>query len=133
MKAQLMAFILAAVVVPERRSAPMRLLRGTSAASLLMRAFHRCVAAVVVIGCLLAAQISAAQGTDPVFDSKGFTQNRDYFSASPTEHIDTLTGNPILTYTDLVLPGNAGQSVQFQRTFNPKSAAGGSRFWYAGA
>jgi hypothetical protein len=85
--------------------------------------------AVLVAGCVGAAQTSAAQGTDPIFDSKGFNQNRDYFSASPTEHIDTLTGNLILTYTDLALPGNAGQSVRFQRTFNLK--LGYWHFWVA--
>ncbi len=67
--------------------------------------------------CLATAMPVLAQ-TDPVFGAAGFQQNRDYFSAGPTEHVDTLTGNLILTYTDLVLPGNAGHDVRFQRTYN---------------
>jgi YD repeat-containing protein len=53
-----------------------------------------------------------------VFDAKGFQKNRDYFSQLPFEHIDTLTGNLVLTFTDIVLPGNAGMDLKIQRTFN---------------
>jgi len=62
--------------------------------------------------------IAFAQATDTVFASKGFQQNRDYFSQAPTEHIDTLTGNLILTYTLLVLPGNGGHDLRVQVTYN---------------
>lgn len=57
---------------------------------------------------------------DPVFDAKGFQQNRDYFSQESYEHIDTLSGSLVLTFTDLALPGNAGHDLQFQRTYNSK-------------
>jgi YD repeat-containing protein len=62
--------------------------------------------------------------TDPVFDTKGFQPNHDYFSQLPFEHIDTLTGGLILTFTDLVLPGNAGHDLRFQRTYNSKGPSG---------
>ncbi len=66
------------------------------------------------------ASVASAQG-DPVFDAAGFQQNRDYFSGAPFEHVDTVTGNLILTFTDLVLPGNGGSELRFQRTFNAKN------------
>jgi hypothetical protein len=49
-----------------------------------------------------------SQGAPEVFNAWGFDQNRDYFSELPFEHIDPMTGNLLLTFTDLVLPGNAG-------------------------
>jgi hypothetical protein len=63
---------------------------------------------------------SAGQTDDPVFDASGFQRNRDYFSQLPFENIDTLSGGLTLTFTDLVLPGNAGFDLRFQRTFNSK-------------
>jgi YD repeat-containing protein len=48
----------------------------------------------------------------------GFQKNHNYFSPEPFEHYDTLSGNVLLTFTDLTLPGNAGRSLQFQRTYN---------------
>src|SRR5262249_20738315 len=46
---------------------------------------------------------------------------RDYFSQLPFEHIDTLAGGLTLTFTDLVLPGNAGFDLKFQRSYNSKN------------
>src|SRR5262245_48526855 len=64
---------------------------------------------VALLACNLGFSVSVvlAQG-DPVVDAKGLQNNRDYFSQQPSEHIDTFTGSLVLTYTDLVLPGNAG-------------------------
>jgi YD repeat-containing protein len=73
---------------------------------------------VLVLVALLPS-VSHAQG-DKIFDAAGFQQSRDYFGTSPSEHIDMLTGSLVLTYTDLVLPGNAGQSLRFGRVFNSK-------------
>src|SRR6185369_2367337 len=36
----------------------------------------------------------------------------------PWESIDTASGNIILTFTDLELPGNNGRLLRFQRVFN---------------
>ncbi len=57
---------------------------------------------------------------DDVFDATGFNRNREYFSQLPYEHIDPMTGNLLLTFTDLVLPGNAGFDLRIQRTYNSK-------------
>lgn len=71
---------------------------------------------------LAAGALPSRAQNDPVFDAKGFQQNRDYFSQEPYEHIDTLSGSLVLTFTDLVLPGNAGRDLRFQRTFNSKDS-----------
>src|SRR5262249_58046730 len=61
--------------------------------------------------------------TDRVFDAKGFQQNHDYFSRQPFEHIDIGTGSLILTFTDLILPGNGGHELKFQRTYSNKDSS----------
>jgi len=76
---------------------------------------------------LLAASVIATLGvrvavaqTDPVIDARGHQTNRDYFSQQPFENIDTLSGSLVLSFTDLVLPGNAGRDLRFTRTYNSK-------------
>jgi hypothetical protein len=59
---------------------------------------------------------------DPVYDARGFDPNRAFFSQLPYEHIDPFTGNLLLTFTDLVLPGDAGFDLKIQRTYNSKEA-----------
>jgi len=56
----------------------------------------------------LSGLIQTTWAADAVFDAKGFQPNREFFSELPFEHIDPMTGNLMLTFTDLVLPGNAG-------------------------
>ena len=60
---------------------------------------------VLTVAGVLGLSAGVAQAQDPVFDAKGFQQNRDYFSPEPFEHIDTGGGALVLTFTDLVLPG----------------------------
>ena len=72
----------------------------------------------------------AAAQNDPVFDTKGFQPDRAVLGFQPFEHFDTVTGNMILTFTDLTLPGNAGFDVTFVRTYN--SRTGEWRFGVAG-
>lgn len=74
---------------------------------------------VCVLSC--PALAGAQQAPDPAFEVKGLHGNRDYFSELPFEHIDTLSGNLVLTFTDVVLPGNAGMDVRVQRTYNSNS------------
>lgn len=57
--------------------------------------------------------------------SKGLRADRSYFSPLPFEHFDPSNGNVVLTFTDLELPGNAGRSLRFTRTYNSQSAPGG--------
>jgi hypothetical protein len=78
-------------------------------------AFGLALLCLAVLGTTSAAQTSEP---DPVFEASGFQKNRPYFSQLPFENIDMVSGNLVLTFTDLVLPGNAGMDVRVQRTFN---------------
>ena len=68
---------------------------------------------------LLVSSTAQAQtpSADP-FSAMGFQKNHNYFSPESFEHYDTATGNVLLTFTDLTLPGNAGRPLRFQRTYN---------------
>jgi hypothetical protein len=55
---------------------------------------------------------------DDALNNKGLHAERSYFSPEPYEHFDTMSGNVVLTFTDLALPGNAGRELRFQRTYN---------------
>ncbi len=57
----------------------------------------------------------------------GFRPNRDYFSLQPWESIDTASGNLVLTFADLVLPGNGG-GVRFERVYNNR-VTGRDKTW----
>ena len=87
--------------------------------------------AMSVVAVIAFASLANGQ-SDPVFDAKGFQQNRDYFSQQPYENIDTLSGSLILTFTDLSLPGNAGRDLKFQRTYNSKVGGAQWSFGLAG-
>lgn len=63
---------------------------------------------------------SLAEGANETLDARGFHPQREPFSQLPFEHIDPLTGNVLLTFTDLVLPGDAGFDLRIQRTYNSK-------------
>jgi YD repeat-containing protein len=72
--------------------------------------------------------------TGSVAAENGFQPNRDYLALQSWEAIDTASGNLILTFTDLALPGNAGQELRFQRIFNnvPGGASAAWTFGIAG-
>jgi YD repeat-containing protein len=70
----------------------------------------------------LRAQTSEVDGNP--YDAEGFHANREYLSLLPFEAVDTMGGNLVLTFTDLVLPGNAGFDLHFQRTYNSKRGGG---------
>ena len=75
------------------------------------------------ITCGVAVLAAGAAGrvlADDMFDATGFDRKRETFTQLPYEHIDPMTGNLILTFTDLVLPGNAGFDLKIQRTYNSK-------------
>jgi hypothetical protein len=63
---------------------------------------------------------AAAARADTVFDARGLNPHRPPTSDLPYEHIDPLTGNLLLTFTDLVLPGDAGFDLRVERTYNSK-------------
>jgi hypothetical protein len=68
--------------------------------------------------------VRALAASDKVFDARGFSPNRPSASQLPFEHIDPMTGNVLLTFTDLSLPGNAGFDLNIQRTYNSKMLEG---------
>ncbi len=72
-----------------------------------------------------------AQTTPPTADT-GFQPNRDYLALLPWESIDTVSGNVVLTFTDLELPGNGGRSLRFQRIFNNMLPGIGATHWTFG-
>lgn len=84
---------------------------------------------LAIVVTLLTSGVGYSQ-SDPIFSAAGFQQNHDYFSAVPGENIDSNTGALILSFTDLVLPGNNGSELRFQRTYNSKD--GRWRFGLAG-
>lgn len=86
-----------------------------------------CVASV--FSSMLLTSGAFAQGT--VFNKQGVQPNRAYQELAPFEHIDTFTGNVILTFTDLVLPGDGGVALEVQRTYNLK-AVGEIAMWRIG-
>lgn len=86
---------------------------------------------VVTCLMLLAGTLAQAQPADPM-DAKGFQAGRSYLSELPFEHLDTLSGGLILTFTDLVLPGNAGRDLRFQRTYNSQALLDADFQWSFG-
>jgi YD repeat-containing protein len=79
-------------------------------------ALERLLVAIGLVGLLPVVSFAA----DPVFDAKGFTPRREFLSQLPFEHVDPMTGNLLLTFTDITLPGNAGFDLRIQRTYNSK-------------
>lgn len=87
-----------------------------------MQTFKRTVMLAALAAALIPLTASVARAQwDPVGDARGVQANREYVSKTPWEVIDSLTGNLILQFTDLVLPGNAGRDLRFQRTYNLKN------------
>src|SRR5262245_4111692 len=72
----------------------------------------------MVVCTLSLAGIASAQ--DPVYDVSGAQRGRAYNSWLPFENIDTVTGNLMLSFTDLSLPGDAGFDLTIRRTYNSR-------------
>ena len=75
----------------------------------------------VLVLLMAAAAPVAGQVEDPL-DATGFQPSRAYVSVLPWERIDAYSGNLLLTFTDLVLPGNAGFDLRITRAFNSKES-----------
>ncbi len=78
---------------------------------------------IAVLGVLLcvavATPLSAQEAPHPL-ELTGFQPGRGYVSVLPWESIDVFSGSVVLTFTDLVLPGNAGLDLKVTRVFNSK-------------
>src|SRR5262249_47990894 len=88
---------------------------------------HHTIARLLIAGFVVfgfAPHIEAQD--DYKYDAKGFSQNRDTFNQFPWEHIDPLTGNLILSFTDLTLPGNCCFNLPITRTYNSKNQYSGT-------
>ena len=66
------------------------------------------------------------------FDRVGVQRHRDYLRLLPFEQLDTQSGNILLTFSDLVLPGNAGHDLRPQLTFNGNAYQTGVSPWSFG-
>jgi YD repeat-containing protein len=76
---------------------------------------------VLMAGCLMTAvSVQAQSAEEAAVNQTGFHRERSYFSPEPFEHYDTVSGNVMLTFTDLKLPANGGRFLEFQRTFSNK-------------
>lgn len=64
-------------------------------------------------------------------EARGLQPDRGYVTLLPWERIDTFSGAVVLTVGDLVLPGNAGFDLRFERTF--MAAGSGGSGWVIGA
>ena len=95
---------------------------------------RRAAGSIVVVTVLSLAVVSGAYAQAEVAapDEKGVPPNRDYLALLPFEVIDTASNNLILHFTDLVLPGNAGRSVQIERVFSNSTFGVGWRMGIAG-
>ena len=91
------------------------IVRHLRRSAMLATAFAVCVVSGVVVQ-------SRSGGVDasPV----GFTPGRGYFSQFPFENIDMVNGNLLLTFTDIVLPGDAGMDLRISRSYNHQSGFG---------
>ena len=57
---------------------------------------------------------------EAIYAAPGFNPQRPYFNQTAREHVDPYTGNVLLTYTDIYLPGDGGLDLKVQRTYNSK-------------
>ena len=73
------------------------------------------IALVIAIG--WSSHASWAQGP---LGASGFSALRTTHSVVPYEHVDPFSGNLLLTFTDIELPGNAGFGLRVQRVYNSK-------------
>jgi hypothetical protein len=71
---------------------------------------------------LVVALLSAPAQADGLafFNARGIDPTRGSVSELPFEHIDPLTGNLVLNFTDLTLPGDGGFDLRIQRTYSSK-------------
>jgi hypothetical protein len=80
------------------------------------RAIHACVLASLFTAAVSTGAL--AQSGANLLQSKGYVADHNWFSPFDWEHFDAVSGNIMLTFTDLTLPGNAGRQLRFTRIFN---------------
>lgn len=88
--------------------------------------------ALMAVIAVISIPVSARAQAPTEFQRVGLQPNRDYLRLQPFEHLDTESGNVIVTLPLLTLPGNAGRTLQFTLTYNSNVAATGWMFGIAG-
>lgn len=88
----------------------------------------RMLPACLAAGALILAAVSTARTAAPppqfddppasAFEPTGLQPAKGYFSQLPFERVDMINGGVILSFTDLVLPGNAGMDLRLVRNYN---------------
>jgi YD repeat-containing protein len=82
------------------------------------RRCSRLAVASLLTAAVTLCPVAAANAQSTAPNEPGFQPNRDYLALLPWESIDTSNNNVILTFTDLVLPGNRGRELRFERVFS---------------
>jgi hypothetical protein len=75
--------------------------------------------------CLLVPAVLASAQEQDADAATGLSASRAYLRVLPWESIDIYSGGLTLTFTDIVLPGNAGFDLRISRVYNRK---GGGRW-----
>ena len=86
---------------------------------------RRALYATFVVVLSLTAGARAGRYTDPptsAYAAVGPRAERGYFSAMPWDQVDVVTGDLSSSFTDLVLPGNAGMDLSITRTYRHQAA-----------
>lgn len=99
------------------------------------RLSSRLIATIVLLIGLVATTGAGPAFIDPgsgAFGVVGNRPERGSFSTMPFDRIDTVNGNLTLTFTDLVLPGNAGMDLRITRTYNHNKADDKWTFGFSG-
>lgn len=91
-----------------------------------------CLFVLVCVSLVVTGSKSGGQTEQPKFDPVGLQSKRGYFAQLPFESVDMVNGNLILTFTDLVLPGNAGMDLRIVRSYNHQAIGFKWSFGFAG-
>ncbi len=75
----------------------------------------------LTLGLAAVTPLSAQEAPHPL-ELTGFQPGRGYLSVLPWESIDVFSGSVVMTFTDLVLPGNAGLDLRVTRVYNSKGS-----------
>lgn len=69
---------------------------------------------------LLAGVVETVCGQSGIFDRAGIIPDHGTYSSLPEETVDLFTGNLILSYRDIFLPGANGLNIEVWRVYNSK-------------
>ena len=85
----------------------------------MIRKIFFCILAMVLIFPVLASAEDTYE-EETFYSAPGFNPHRGYFNQAFNERVDPYSGNVLLTYTDIYVPGDGGLDLKLQRTYNSK-------------